>query len=230
MGSCSFFTLLYKEIPLSSLHAMCPEIRKKLLPFLPPKKGTHRKAQKYDKSSISIATKFLGETSLWTSSAGKRCRDLHIPCLVIFSDLQMEHKKAGIHFRHHFIIFNFPFLHLIPDMPKKMKNSSRGFKITNQLSDAAVVLKKVVVERKKRAYFIFTKWSIFYLRNFYVEVFSRFSLKVFLSMRPVRRRLCLATAFLQIILCKISQKCHLLKLFMHQLTRKEESVEWSFLL
>ena len=49
-------------------------------------------------------------------------------------------------------------------------------------------------------------------------------------MSPVRRRLCLATAFLQIILCKISQKCHLLKLFMHQLTRKEESVEWSFLL
>ena len=34
--------------------------------------------------------------------------------------------------------------------------------------------------------------------------------------------------FMQIILCKISQKCHLLKLFMHQLTRKEESVEWSF--
>ena len=84
------------------------------------------------------------EKRLFKQVLEKRCRDLHIYTLSgdIFQ-LANGTQKAGIHFRHHFIIFNFPFLHLIPDMPKKMKNSSRGFKITNQLSDA-VVLKKLL--------------------------------------------------------------------------------------
>ena len=229
MASCSFFTLLYKEIPLSSQHAMCPEIRKKVAAFFcRQKNGTHRKAQKYCKSSISIATKFLGETSLWTSSAGKRCRDLHIPCRVIFSNFANRTQKAGIHFRHHFIIFNFPFLHLIPDMPKKMKNSSRGFKITNQLSDA-VVLKSCCRKEDEGLLHIHKMKHLFLPKKLLCWGFFTVFIKSFPFYAP-----CPSSAlpsngfFMQIILCKISQKCHLLKLFMHQLTRKEESVEWSF--
>ena len=44
MASCSFFTLLYKEIPLSSQHAMCPE---KVAAFFAAKKTGLTEKHKY---------------------------------------------------------------------------------------------------------------------------------------------------------------------------------------
>ena len=138
MASCSFFTLLYKEIPLSSQHAMCP---KKVAAFFAAKKtGLTEKHKNIVNLQFPLLPNFL-EKRLF-----KKEKDA-VTCIYTLSgdifQLANGTQKAGIHFRHHFIIFNFPFLHLIPDMPKKMKNSSRGFKITNQLSDA-VVLKKLL--------------------------------------------------------------------------------------
>ena len=119
---------------------MCPEIRKKLLPFFAAKKtGLTEKYKNIVNLQFPLLPNFL-EKRLF-----KKEKDA-VTCIYTLSgdifQLANGTQKAGIHFRHHFIIFNFPFLHLIPDMPKKMKNSSRGFKITNQLSDA-VVLKKL---------------------------------------------------------------------------------------
>ena len=71
-----------------------PRNKKKVAAFFAAqKKGLTEKHKNMVNLKFPLLPNFLEKRLFEHQVLEKRCRDLHIPCLVIFSNLQMEHKR-----------------------------------------------------------------------------------------------------------------------------------------